>query len=348
MTELARLDEVEEVEDRTVLSLLQRSNGRISRELKSVEEKREEIRRGIPVPDSQIHKLETIDRLSKAVRKVRKDNARISRLLASLSDRADELRGELGDLRRRREQAQTEYTTAIQRRDHLTDLRSKVVPDAQFRELEKTLARETAQLRKIREDIERLEKAIPLVMSQKEPLEKGVRETTEQIPSIRERIKVLDERLARLSAKAIEKEAVDQLESEVGSLKEKREKLVADSGVLTPKAAQLKAEADKTASVIEAYVQKNEKDEAKISAYEDEIRRMDVDMSEEAIAEMRKALSAAEAELETKSDSFKTVKSEYDELLTANQAFKATIDDVESKTRRLKARMSIKSLMKKE
>jgi len=98
-------------------------------------------------------------------------------------------------------------------------------------------------------------------------------------------------------------------------------------------------------SVVEAYVQKNQKDKDKVSAYEDEIRRMGAAMDEETIAQLEEELSAVEGELETKSSSFKMLKSEYDELLGANQAFKATIDDVETKTRRLKARMSIKSLV---
>lgn len=214
--------------------------------------------------------------------------------------------------------------------------------------LERTLARDSAGLETILEDIKRLERAIPLLVSEKEDLERQLEETVKQIPGVRERIGVLDERVARLSPKVIEKEAVDRLESEVQSLSVKKKKWVEENQVLTPKVAGLAFEADKAASVVEAYEQKNQKDRAKILTYQDEIRELGTDMDEETVARLEQELSAIEAELETKSGSFNVLKTKYDERLAANQAFKATIGEMETKTRRLKARMSIKALANRE
>ncbi len=331
-----------------LLPLLQRSHNRISRELRTVKQERDEIQSAISVSDDQIQKLETIDRLTEAVKTIRGDNAKINNLLGSLSTRANELRDELSGLRREREQSQTAHSEAVQRRDHLTELKSKVLPEAQFRELERTLARDAAELKTILEDIKRLEKAVPLLVSEKEGLERQLEETAKQIPGIRERTEVLNGRVARLAPKVIEKEAVDQLEADVRSLKARKEGLVEENQILTPKIANLSAEADTAASTVDAYEQKNQKDRVKISTYEDEIRELGADLDDETVARLTQELSEIESDLEAKSGSFKVLKTEYDALLAANQGFKSTIQEVETKTRRLKARMSIKSLINRE
>lgn len=341
MTDLTRQTVAE---DSSSLFLMQRSHDRFSKELRTVEQEHDDIQSAISVPDSVIQKLETIDRLTEGVKKIRQDNAQINGLLTSLSTRANQLREELSGLRRQREQRQTAHSEAVQRRDRLTDLKSRVLPEAQFRELERTLARDSAELKTILEDIKRLERAVPLLVSKKEDLEKQLEETVKQIPGVRERIGVLNERVDRLAPKVIEKEAVDRLESDVRSLKVKKKTLLERNQVLTPKVAGLTSEADKAASIIEAYEQKNQKDNAKILTYRDEISEIGTDLDEETIARLEQELAAIEGELETKSGSFKVLKTEYDERLAANQAFKATIEEVETKTRRLKARMSIKAL----
>ncbi len=323
--------------EKNILLLLKSSNNRISGELETAEKEHNKIKDSIRASEGLVSRLETMDRLKVELPKLRTGNAQMNLILISLSRKINDLQEELIDLRKVREQLQKEHSEIIKKRNEVVNLRSKIIPEAKLRELKTKLAEDSAGLKNISKEFDRLKNDVPLLIEKKESLKEELDQTVKQIPLVQKQVTSMKERIDRLAPKVTSEDEVKNLEEEVRTLGPKKENLTEENREISPKIASIKEEEEKLSSILDAYKSKNQKDEAKLSDLEKTRREMDI--TEDKLAKSRDDISSITGEFEDKKENIVKLKKEYSESLNANQAYKATIKEVEEGTDQLREMM---------
>ncbi len=321
-------------EHQRALSLLKNSHNRMSGELRIARKEHDKISGSVRVPEGLVGKLRKMDRLKQELEGLRAANVQMNVIIASLSAKTSVFQDRLFDLRNDREGVQKEYSEVQKNRDWFVNLRSKVLPEPKLVEYRNWLKKESAALREISEEVGRLKGTVPLLVEEAESLKEKLAKTIERIPITQERIASTKEKIERLAPKVVSEEEVKKLEDEVHVLRPRKKALAEESKELSPRVASIAEEEEGLPSVLEAYKSKNQKDEARLSEIKKELDQMDVD--EDVVAKLREKASSMEGEYEVKKMELEKLKEEHSELVSSNQKYKATIEEVETGTQRLK------------
>ena len=320
--------------EKNILLMLKSSHNRISGELETAEKEHNKIKDSIRASEGLVSKLETMDRLKVELPKLRTGNAQMNLILTSLSRKINDLQEELIDLRKAREQLQKEHSEIIIKRNEIVNLRSKIMPEAKLRELKTKLTRDSAGLKNISKEFDRLKNDVPLLIEKKESLKEELDQTVKQIPLVLKQVTSMKERIDRLAPKVTSEDEVKDLEEKVRVLGPKKENLTEENREISPKIVSITEEEEKLSSIFDAYKSKNKKDEAKLSDLEKTRREMDI--TEDKLAKLRDDMSSLQGECEGKKENVEKLKKKYSELLNTNQTYKATIKEVEEGTEQLK------------
>jgi chromosome segregation ATPase len=318
------------------LLLLKSSNNRISHELRTAEKEHEEIKESIAGAGKLVSTLEKMDRLKIELRKLRTANVQMNVIVASLSTKINELEEDLFGLRKDGERVQKHHSEILKKRNELMNLRSKIMPAPKLLEVKRKLSKALTDLEKTSEE-RTLKNDLPLLIEARDGFREELEKTIERIPVTRERITSTKEKIARIAPKVVSEEEVKRLEDEVRPLRPRKAALAKQSKEISPRVASIAEEEEKMPSILEEYRLKNQQDKDRLSELKKELKELDID--KEALDKLREKVSSVEGEYEVKKKELEKLKEDYSELLSANQKYKAIVEEVEKGTESLKELM---------
>jgi len=322
--------------DENIVSMLRESNVKISNELTKSRKEYGAVEIEMKSVGELADKIDKMDFIKSRLSGIRRVNAGLQLKLIPIAAKVEKLQEELFDLRKKKQNIVSRHTELMMKSSEFARLRTKIMPKGDLLELRDRFAEESAKLEKYIKSriVENLKEELSRIVPERDELKQELETTIAKLLSVGESIKSLETQINKMSPKVIPEKDAEELEENVGKLRKQKNELTIEKTELSPKIATLAEDEENITTILESLKLKTKRDREKLASLKKEMDELKIDKN--SIKQFDEKVRTQEEELFVRKGILDSLKKEYEELKDKNRKYKATIDEVNKITDKLK------------
>lgn len=322
--------------DENIVAMLRESNVKISNELTKSRKEYGAVENEMKSVGELADKIDKMDFIKSRLSGIRRVNAGLQLKLIPIAAKVEKLQEELFDLRKKKQNIVSRHTELMMKSSEFARLRTKIMPKGELLELRDRFAEESAKLEKYIKSriVENLKEELSRIVPERDELKQELETTIAKLLSVGESIKSLETQINKMLPKVIAEKDAEELEENVGKLRKQKNELTKEKTELSPRIATLAGDEENITTILESLKLKTKRDREKLASLKKEMDELKIDKN--SITQFDEKVRTQEEELFVRKGILDSLKKEYEELKDKNRKYKATIDEVNKITDKLK------------